>query len=187
MRDKAQQQAEGIGDQAPRLKARLGAYSQAVQNILMKVDECLAEIHRQAASTLDTTQLHDSSQQAFSQLETALEQCAVLAGEILGTEFPATDIARDLDHLKSGYTMESERSLHAAVVAESLRDNGHPTRLTSLQVPAINENPLTALATAETAPSKPANTTVPAEPGSLANPEVAPEKKPEYGDNVELF
>lgn len=190
---KTQEQQRWLEGQGTQQDEQLHACRDATLSVQHEVKDSLSKIHEQATSTLAHSNFHEASHDGFQRLQASLGECARIANEHLGTTLPTATHSR-VHSLKKNYTMESEREVFDATVAE----RSAPVRNTS-PAPTSKDNRSTPQPAHEKRIAEPAVVTPAATPvlepaGVSADnaqpvpaPEPAPEKKPDLGDNVELF
>lgn len=192
--EKTREEQRWLEEQGSQQEQQLNTCRDATVSVQLEVTESLKKIHEQAASVLDHADFQKTSHDGFKRLQETLQQCADLADQSLGTEV-STEVHDHVHQLKKSYTMESEREVFEATVAES-RSSGPAGRAADkfsrkpekIALPEERAKPVAAPVLVP-APERDASVT-PAvvEPVPVASTETKPvESKPALGDNVELF
>ncbi len=193
--EKTREEQRWLEEQGRQQEEQLHVCRDATVGVQLEVAESLTKIHEQAASVLNHSDFQKTSHEGFKRLQETLQQCADLADQSLGTSV-STEVAHHVHHLKKSYTMESEREVFEAAVAESRiaapvakgqdRSSRKEEKIVS---PTERSRPV--VVPVEPAPERdravaprgvepvPVVTTTEAKPVT--------ESKPELGDNVELF
>lgn len=149
-----------------------------IQADVRTVASSLEELHQEASSALESINFKTSFSSEFQSLRARIEDCEQATARLLcGTRELAESHKEDLEQLKSNYTMESERVVHAVALdtppgAEEIPE---PIRPSKGRRPHPSTMVLDARVETDvslTPPAAPA--TKPADPSGL-------------GDNVDLF
>lgn len=197
--EKTREEQRWLEEQGSQQEEQLRVSCDATVSVQDEVTESLKRIHEQAASVLGHADFQKTSQDGFKRLQETLQQCADLADQRLGTEASA-EVHNHVHLLKKSYTMESEREVFEAMVAESRSTGTAKSRIPTqprkepephLAEPLRNRiapplpQPVPVLAKEDDVTPAPAS----AEPPPVAKAETKPatETKPDLGDNVELF
>ncbi len=151
-----------------------------------EVTESLKKIHEQAEAALAHADFHNVPQEGFKRLQSTLQECSSLADVSLGSA-TSVGIHGHIHSLKKSYTMESEREVFDAHVAE----RNATARATAPAIePAkpVEDKKKLKEDEKETEPEVIPKVETPAvEPEPQPVAVAAAESKSDLGDNVELF
>lgn len=199
LEEKTSEQQRWLRSQGQQQDGQLHTCRDGTLSVQREVSESLKKIHEQATSVLGHADFHDVSQEGFRHLQDSLEECTTLADQYLGAVAP-TEHHSHVHTLKKRYTMESEREVFEAAVAER--------KATSRSIPTATPAPIDSekkkLPTHEEGAPEPmiastgaANNTpeAPSTPQPVievkkeipAAPATASDNKSDLGNNVELF
>lgn len=186
LEEKTATQQNWLQGQGHQQDEQLHACRNGTLSVQQEVNESLKKIHEQAEAALTHADFKDVSQEGFKRLQSTLQECASLADVSLGSA-TVVGIPGHVHSLKKSYTMESEREVFDAHVAErdatarAKAPAAEPIKSTESKKNLKEEKKKTepeVMPKVETTEIKP-------EPQPVAA--VAAENKSDLGDNVELF
>ena len=191
--EKTREEQRWLEEQGRQQEEQLHVCRDATVAVQLEVAESLTKIHEQAASVLGHADFQKTSHDGFKQLQETLQQCADLADQSLGTTV-STEVAHHVHHLKKSYTMESEREVFEATVAESrsasppVKTVDRSTRKEEKIIPSGERaRPVVPVESAPERDMAVVRRDVEPAPAVTTEAKPAAETKPELGDNVELF